>query len=352
MALSHRWSLSVGIVAVLLCGALAAGASMVRSRDHGADTPTRCAAVPASPATDVQNARGISKSAPAGTRQTTLECLVQPVLSQPRLRAGVFGMDLASGAFFDIRGDESFAAASLIKIPIATALLEQVDRGLVSLGEILEMRSDQIAAGSGRIQYLHPGTRFTIGRLAELMIRKSDNTATNMLIDRLGGHDRLNGVFAAWGLTRTVLQTPLPDMDGTNRTSPRDLVTVIRKVVSENFLAAPSKSLLLSWMTRTHVRSLLPAGVGPGSMVANKTGDIPGAIGDAGYVEASNGRRYLLAVQVERPHNSSRAKELIRRVSRTVFESITGLPSSPGLAPGSARASRRRTRSGSAFRSS
>ena len=77
-------------------------------------------------------------------------------------------------------------------------------------------------------------------------------------------------------------------------------------------------------MSRSHVRSLIPAGVGRGAFVANKTGDIPGALGDAGYVLASGGRRYLLAVQVERPRNSARAKQLIRAVSSVVWKQMTG----------------------------
>ena len=115
----------------------------------------------------------------------------------------------------------------------------------------------------------------------------------------------------------------------------RDLVTILGRAVTGNLLRPESRGMLLSWMRRTHVRSLLPSGTGRGSFVANKTGDIPGAIGDTGYVEAPDGHRYLLAVQVERPRNNGRAKELIRRVSRVVYRSITGLP--PGDEPAASR---------------
>lgn len=261
---------------------------------------------------------------PAGRRHAAMESSLRPMLAQPLLRAGVFGVDLGNEAYFDLSGGESFPAASLIKVPIAAALLTEVDAGTIALDSTLALEATQIAGGSGHLQYMPVGTRFTVQRLAELMIRKSDNTATNMLIDRLGGMARLNDVFSGWGLTRTHLQSLLPDMNGTNRTCPHDLVSILRASVSGGLLRPASRDLLLSWMRRTHVRSLLPAGVGVGSRVANKTGDIPGALGDAGYVEAPDGRRYLLAVQVERPRNSVRAKALIRSVSRTVFESLTG----------------------------
>src|SRR6185503_5455973 len=124
---------------------------------------------------------------------------------------------------------QAFSAASLIKIPVAAALLAAVDTGAVSLDEMIVMGADDIGGGSGSLQYLPVGSRFTVRRLAELMIRRSDNTATNMLIGRLGGIDACNASFAAWGLGRTRLRTPLPDMNGTNTTSPRDLVTVLEK---------------------------------------------------------------------------------------------------------------------------
>jgi beta-lactamase class A len=275
-----------------------------------------------------------------------MEASLRPLLVRPALRAGVFGLDLGSGAFFDLAGDQAFSAASLIKIPVAAALLAAVDTGAVSLDEMIVMGADDIGGGSGSLQYLPVGSRFTVRRLAELMIRRSDNTATNMLIGRLGGIDACNASFAAWGLGRTRLRTPLPDMNGTNTTSPRDLVTVLEKTLRGTSLRPASRELLLSWMRRSHVRSLLPAGVGRGSRVANKTGDIPGALGDAGFVEAPGGKRYLLAVQVERPHNSHRANELIRDVSRSVYQSLTGLraPAPPATVrrPTRARASARR----------
>jgi beta-lactamase class A len=204
-----------------------------------------------------------------------------------------------------------------------------------------------VAGGSGSLQYLPVGSRFTVKRLGELMIRRSDNTATNILIERLGGMDALNASFVAWGLAHTRLRTALPDMAGTNTTSPRDLVTVLERAVGDAWLTPGSRGMLLSWMRRSHVRSLLPAGVGRGSRIANKTGDIPGALGDAGFVEAPGGRNYFLAVQVERPRNSARAKELIRGVSRQVYESLTGLraPEIAAGEPARARAGSRRASS-------
>lgn len=356
MTLPARWSFGVAALALLATASLTlVGSSISRTALPGRSAeqtrraqPTGQAPHPAASAAAALRAGaedGLDTSrVTRGSRQSGMEAALRPLLIDPRLRAGVFGLDMESGAFFDLAGDQSFSAASLIKIPVAAALLAAVDAGAVSLEESLVMGADDIGGGSGSLQYFPVGSRFTVRRLGELMIRRSDNTATNMLIERLGGIDALNTSFAAWGLSRTRLRTPLPDMAGTNTTSPRDLVTVLERAVGGPWLRASSRELLLSWMRRSHVRSLLPAGVGKGSRVANKTGDIPGALGDVGLVEAPSGRRYLLAVQVERPRNSPRAKELIRGVSRQVYYSLTGLPAPQAAVrrPSRARGSSRR----------
>jgi beta-lactamase class A len=351
MTLPARWSLGVAALALLATAALVFVGASVSDAAHARREAGTFLARPSPPA-PVRTA-GAASALPAdaevpgvtrGRRHSSMEALLRPLLVEPPLRAGVFGLDMASGAFFDLSGGQSFSAASLIKIPVAAALLAAVDAGAVSLDESLQMDASDIGGGSGSLQYFPVGSRFTVKRLAELMIRRSDNTATNMLIERLGGNGALNASFAGWGLSCTQLRTPLPDMAGTNTTSPRDLVTVLQRVIGDRWLRPASRELLLSWMRRSHVRSLLPAGVGKGSRVANKTGDIPGALGDAGLVEAPGGRCYLLAVQVERPRNSHRANELIRGVSRQVYQSLTGLraPQVTARRPSRARASSRR----------
>lgn len=245
----------------------------------------------------------------------------------PGLRAGLFGVDLATGSSFSVDGDDPFAAASLIKIPIVVALLAAAEHGRIDLDEMVTLCDQDRAAGSGRIQYLPAGSRFSIERLAELMIRASDNSATNMLVDRLGGMTAVNAIFERWDLGHTRIRNPLPDMNGTNQTSPRDLVTILDAAIRRGLLGPESRARLLAWMSRSHVRSMIPASARRGAFVANKTGDIPGALGDAGYVVAPGGHAYLLAVQVERPRNSPRAKSLIRSVSGTVWETITRTPS-------------------------
>lgn len=114
----------------------------------------------------------------------------QLIASQSELTAGVFFYNPDTGAYLNLGGDEVFSAASTIKIPVLVALFQEVDAGQIRLNEPLVMRPDLIASEAGVIQYQPPGTKFSALEIADLMITISDNTATNMLIDRLGGGSR------------------------------------------------------------------------------------------------------------------------------------------------------------------
>ena len=101
---------------------------------------------------------------------------------------GVVGysvMDLDNNVRFSRRGDEKFPTASLIKVPILVTVYDLVAKGQLSLDDpISVLKIDQVP-GSGITQYLHNGTILTVRDAAWLMITISDNTATNLLLDRI-----------------------------------------------------------------------------------------------------------------------------------------------------------------------
>jgi len=158
---------------------------------------------------------------------------------------------------------------------------------------------------------------------AELMIIVSDNTATNLLIKALGGKGRLNQQFAAWGLSQTRLNNLLGDFQGTNKTSPYDLVLLLARVSRGELLSEASRHSMFTILEKTRIKTLLPKGLGLGARIAHKTGDIGKMVGDAGIVTTPQGNSYLIAVQVERPRNDRRANQLIRDISQEVYQSFS-----------------------------
>lgn len=101
---------------------------------------------------------------------------------------GVVGysvIDVDNNVRFSRRGDEKFSTASLIKVPVLVTVYDLVAKGQLSLDDpITLLKIDQVP-GSGILQYLHNGTIITVRDAAWLMSTISDNTATNLLLDRI-----------------------------------------------------------------------------------------------------------------------------------------------------------------------
>ena len=107
----------------------------------------------------------------------------------PKLKPQAYLIDLDNGAYVDFNAQTPIAAASTIKIPILVAFLQAVDTGKVLLDESLVMSADVKATGSGDMQYLGDGKKYSALETANKMMIISDNSATNMLIKRLGGKE-------------------------------------------------------------------------------------------------------------------------------------------------------------------
>ncbi|HEY9860964.1 MAG TPA: serine hydrolase, partial [Candidatus Obscuribacterales bacterium] len=256
------------------------------------------------------------------------------------LTPGMFLIDLDTSAYVDLSGTAIFPAASTIKVPVLVAFFQDVDAGKIRLDEPLTMRPELIGSGSGDMQYQPPGTKFSALETASKMITISDNTATNMLIARLGGVAALNQRFQSWGLTATVIQNALPDLQGTNTTSPRDLATLMAWVNQGDLVSTRSRDRLLDIMRRTVTDTLLPRGLGEGATIAHKTGDIGSLIGDVGLIDMPNGKRYVMAALVKRPFNDEQGAELIRQMSRVAYNNLSQVggaanrvPLNPNAAP-------------------
>ena len=175
------------------------------------------------------------------------------------------------------------------------------------------------------------GTRFPTHEVATEMIRVSDNTATNLLIERLGGKEALNLRFNALGLSATTVNNWLPDLGGTNTTSARDLAHSIALVDTGEALSIRSRDLFRQVMGTSITNTLIPRGLMQGLggqqgkpdqslmikgyRVLNKTGDIGIAYADAGLIELPDGNRAVAAFLVKGPFNDPRSTEMIRKLT-------------------------------------
>lgn len=101
---------------------------------------------------------------------------------------GVLGYsvsNLDTGERLSLRGDETFPTASLIKVPILVTLYDLVEQKQLSLDDPLTVLKIDQVPGSGVLQFMHAGMSLSVHDAAVLMSVLSDNTATNLLLDRV-----------------------------------------------------------------------------------------------------------------------------------------------------------------------
>ncbi|HEX2204434.1 MAG TPA: serine hydrolase [Longimicrobium sp.] len=138
-------------------------------------------AVDARPAS--ASATSMTPESPADT--AALRRRLEPLLRAYPGVAGVSVRNLASGEALSIRGEETYPSASLIKVAVLVALLEEARQGELRLDERTTMIGRDRVGGSGVLQHLASGLEITLEDAAWLMITLSDNTATNLILDKL-----------------------------------------------------------------------------------------------------------------------------------------------------------------------
>ena len=261
--------------------------------------------------------------------------------AQKGLRASGFLLVLDDGRYAQLQSELPQPAASSIKTPVLLAALDDLDKGRLRWNEPLPLTKEVVGGGAGWMANKPIGTRFPFFEAANEMIRVSDNSATNLLIKRLGGKEAINGRFQSLDLPATVVRNWLPDLNGTNTTSARDLARAIALVDSGEKLSPRARDLFREIMGTSRTNTLIPAGflrgVGGaesadpdselkpyGISIYNKTGDIGIAYADAALIELPNGQRAVAAFMVKGPFNDPRSGELIRSMAAAAARNLVG----------------------------
>jgi beta-lactamase class A len=116
----------------------------------------------------------------AGLRRT-----LDSLASAHRGVVGYAVLNVDTGERLARRGDETFSTASLIKVPILVTVFDLVERGQLSLDDKLTLLRIDKVPGAGNLQFMHDGATLSVRDAAWLMSVTSDNTATNLLLDRI-----------------------------------------------------------------------------------------------------------------------------------------------------------------------
>jgi beta-lactamase class A len=282
-----------------------------------------CAAAPAP-------SRGV---APAGADTVGLRAAL---LREMEGFAGVVGVsvrDLRTGATVSLRGHETFPSASLIKVPVLVTLLDEVHAGRMRLDEPITLIARDRVGGAGILQHMGSGHRLTLEDAAWLMITLSDNTATNLLLDKLD-------IRTVWSKmealelphskihSKTFRRHTSVAMDssvkyGLGVTTPDETVQLFTLLHQGRAVAPALDSLALAMLRANQDATMLVRWLPADVSVAHKSGSVDRARNDCGIVYGPSAP-VALCVMTRDNEDTSYAVDaaphlLIARISRAVF---------------------------------
>lgn len=212
---------------------------------------------------------------------------------------GLWVRDLSDGWSWGRNADGVFPTASAIKIAILAELARQVDAGRLSMTDPVRLAASDRTGGSGILQHMGDGTtELSLADLAVFMIQMSDNTATNVLIDRVG-MEAVNTFLDGIGLSETRLRRkmirPADQAAGRENVSTPEELGRLVEMLHAGELASPERTTRMLEVMAIPKGGTIPAGLPGGVRVAHKTGSLGGVIVDAGVV-LLEGRPYVVSV--------------------------------------------------------
>ncbi|WP_314180766.1 serine hydrolase [Abiotrophia defectiva] len=217
-------------------------------------------------------------------------------------------------------------SASIIKLFIMQVLLEEIKAGRLSWQETITMMAEDQVGGTGNLQAAEPGTSYSLEDLALEMLIHSDNTATNLIIERLGGLSAVQAKIQSLGYQDTRLQRVMMDQvaiaEGReNFTSAREVGQLLAKLYQHKLVGQAQDQNFLDFLAQQTDRQGVVATLPQGVISYNKTGtnSAQGLQHDAALVQLTNQSAYVLVVLQEGPGDGDLLKPL-QEIGQRVYE--------------------------------
>jgi beta-lactamase class A len=240
---------------------------------------------------------------------------------------GFAARNLATGETIERYADVVMPTASVIKLSILVEVFRQVAEEGLDLERRLEMRDADIVRGSGILKELAPGLQPTVRDLAMLMVVLSDNTATNMLIDLVGGVDAVNRMVRdRLGLRGIVLHNRLDfarigdDVSRFGESTPREMMQLVEMIVRGQVVDPASSRAMIDIMRRQQYLDQAPRYISFNPyarelrleqpiQIGCKTGFFPGTRADAGFMELPGDITIVYCLMTDKARDTSIAAE-------------------------------------------
>ena len=234
---------------------------------------------------------------------------------------GFYYKNLRTGESLGHRENDLFESASVIKLPMYAVLMKLREEGRIDFSEKLLCREVDKFPSCGALQYFTGEVAVDIRTLCGLMISLSDNSATNLLIRRLG-IDFFNEQFKAIGLAHSHLERYLFDSEASargleNRIVPAEMGLLLERIALRRYLSPAVSEEMEALLRRQQIKHKIPGYLPRGTGVAHKTGEDAGITNDVGVVFAKE--PFVLCFASNRT-DVPQAERTLRELALCLFE--------------------------------
>lgn len=286
-----------------------------------------------------QDGYAASSSFGVASLDRELERQLAVIASQSAGKVGIYATEIGGTREVALNRDHWFPMASTMKIAVAATYLQGVDEGRFTLDSTYPLRIGTGQTGPDGVVMTRAGMALTAQSLIELMITRSDNQATDALLEAVGGPAAVNRWLKSAGISgqrvdrniATLLRDDLAKndpslgVDKRDSSTPAAMAQLLGALHRGDVLSAQSRGVLLGAMSRcatgkTRIPALLPAG----TLVAHKTGTLWSQTSDVGIIRLPDGRSVALVVFVAGPESHAVHNRQIASIARAVYDSFSG----------------------------
>jgi len=259
---------------------------------------------------------------------------IQQRIASSHADVAVYFHSLDSATSWSFRPDDSFHAASTMKIPVMIELFHQAKEGKLHLTDPLLIHNEFHSIVDGSVYKLDPkddseadlynaeGQTRTLSQLCDLMITVSSNLATNLLIQKLGVDNIRATVHSldadGMNFLRGVEDQKAFDKGLNNTTTARALGVLLTAIANGQAVDADSSRQMLAILEQQHFNEGIPAGLPPGTRVAHKTGEITKIHHDAAIVYAPH--PFILVILVRGLADEKDSSAVMADITRILYQ--------------------------------